>query len=63
MENYVRTWPSCQKHNPPQPAVSKAHMGTITAHYPFERISWDIMGPLPASPKRAQVHIGNHRYV
>ena len=26
-------------------------MGTIIAHYPFERISWDIMGPLPASSK------------
>ena len=31
-------------------------MGTIIAHYPFERISWDIMGPLPASSK-------GHKYI
>ena len=46
---------SCQKCNPPQ-SVPKAPTGTIIAHHPFERISWDIMGPLPASSK-------GHKYI
>ena len=29
-------------------------METITASYPFEKISWDIMGPLPPTPREHQ---------
>ena len=58
IENWVCTCQSCQKRNPQ--LVPKGPMGTFTAHYLFERISWDIMGPLPASSK---AHTGNHRYI
>ena len=40
----------CQKRNPPQP-LPQAPLGTIKAHHPFEKISWDIMGPLPATSR------------
>jgi len=55
VENWVRSCQSCQKRNPPQPAP-QAPMGTIQAHHPFEKISWDIMGPLPTSSK-------GHKYI
>ena len=45
----------CQKRNPPQP-VPQAPMGTIRTHHPFQKISWDIMGPLPVSSK-------GHKYI
>jgi hypothetical protein len=51
-ENDVKTWlqdcERCQKRNPPQP-TPRAPLGTIPANTPFQRISWDIMGPLPAT--------------
>ena len=28
---------------------SQAPLGTINAGYPFQKLSWDIMGPLPTS--------------
>ena len=46
VERYVRECGQCQKRNHPQPQP-KAPLGTIKASHPFEKISWDIMGPLP----------------
>ena len=37
-------------HNSP-PQEPQAPLGTITAEYPFQKLSWDIMGPLPTSSK------------
>ena len=36
----------CQRRNQPVPK-SQAPLGTINADYPFQKLSWDIMGPLP----------------
>ena len=36
----------CQQRNAPQP-TQLAPLGTVKAAAPFEKISWDIMGPLP----------------
>ena len=55
IENWVRAYQLCQKRNPPQP-TPQAPMGTISTRYPFEKISWDIMGPLPISSK-------GHKYI
>jgi len=55
IENWVHAYQSCQKHNPPQP-TPKVPMGTIKAHHPFEKISWEIMGLLPASSRE-------HKYI
>lgn len=53
-ENNIRSWlqrcEQCQRRNPPQPPP-RAPLGGITANCPFEKVSWDIMGPLPASSK------------
>ena len=38
----------CQRRNHPIPA-SQAPLGTISSTYPFQKISWDIMGPLPVT--------------
>ena len=48
IETYVRECVHCQKRNPPNPQPI-APLGTLTATEPFEKISWDIMGPLPVS--------------
>ena len=40
----------CQRRNQPVPK-SQAPLGTINADYPFQKLSWDIMGPLPTSMK------------
>ena len=40
----------CQRRNPPQPSP-RAPLGRISACQPFEKVSWDIMGPLPVSSK------------
>ena len=48
IETYVRECVHCQKRNPPNPQPI-APLGTVTATEPFEKISWDIMGPLPVS--------------
>ena len=40
----------CQRCNQPMPK-SQAPLGTINADYPFQKLSWDIMGPLPTSMK------------
>ena len=38
----------CQQRNPPVP-IPQAPLETIKANYPFEKVSWDIMGPLPVT--------------
>ena len=40
----------CQRRNQPAP-TPQAPLGTITSTYPFQKISWDIMGPLPVTEK------------
>ena len=40
----------CQMRNNSQP-LPQAPLGTISAGYPFEKISWDIMGPLPITER------------
>ena len=45
---WVKQCEQCQKRNHPQPNPV-APLGTITASRPFEKLSWDIMGPLPTS--------------
>ena len=44
IERWIREREQCQKGNNPQP-LPQAPLGTISASYPFEKISWDIMGP------------------
>ena len=50
VEYWVQQCQQCQKRNPPPPHPP-APLGTIKATQPFERLSWDIMGPLPTSDK------------
>ena len=50
IEKWVRECQQCQQHNAPQPKP-QAPLGTIRANRPFEKVSWDIMGPLPTSSK------------
>ena len=50
VEHWVRDCELCQKRNQPQP-LPRVPLGTIRASYPFEKISWDIMGPLPVTNK------------
>ena len=40
----------CQRRNQPAP-TPQAPLGTITSTYPFQKISWDIMRPLPVTEK------------
>ena len=46
----IRSWVGsclqCQQRNPPVP-LPQAPLETIQVNYPFEKIPWDIMGPLP----------------
>ena len=55
IQNWVQECQQCQKHNPPQPHPL-APLGSIKCTYPFDVISWDIMGPLPLSTK-------GHKYI
>jgi hypothetical protein len=50
VENYVKCCGHCQRRKSPNPAV-KAPLGTITAERPFQRITWDITGPLPETDR------------
>ncbi len=51
-EQDIRTWVQncvqCRQCNPPIPQA-QAPLGTIQASYPFEKMSWDIMGPMPVT--------------
>ena len=51
----VRRCDSCQRHNSPVPAP-QAPLGTIKSQHPFQRLSWDIMGPLPTT-------LRGHKYI
>ena len=48
VESWVKQCEQCQRRNPPQPNPP-APLGTISSSRPFEKLSWDIMGPLPTS--------------
>lgn len=48
VECWVKQCELCQRRNPPHPNP-QAPLGTIQASQPFEKLSWDIMGPLPIS--------------
>ena len=50
VERWVRECETCQKRNNPQPCP-QAPLGTISASHPFQKITWDIMGPLPVTRK------------
>ena len=43
----------CQRSNHPVPKP-QAPLGTISSDYPFQKLSWDIMGPLPTTLKGNQ---------
>ena len=43
---WVRECKQCQQRNPPQ-LTQQAPLESIVSNYPFEKLSWDIMGPLP----------------
>eukprot|EP00731_Ephydatia_muelleri_P031115 Em0022g629a len=55
IQNWFQECQQCQKRNPPQPHPL-APLGLIKCTYPFDVISWDIMGPLPLSTK-------GHKYI
>ena len=48
VESWVKQCEQCQQCNPPQ-LNSPAPLGNINFSQPFEKLSWDIMGPLPTS--------------
>ena len=50
VERWVRECETCQKRNNPQPCP-QAPLDTISASHPFQKITWDIMGPLPVTRK------------
>ena len=43
---WVKECQRCQQRNPPQ-LSQQAPLESIVSTYPFEKLSWDIMGPLP----------------
>ena len=45
IQKWIAECASCQQRSAPQPAA-QAPLETITASHPFDKISWDIMGPL-----------------
>ena len=53
-EQDIRTWVQncvqCQQRNPPIPQA-QAPLGTIQASYPFEKMSWERMGPMPVTER------------
>ena len=48
IQKWVQGCQKCHQRNAPQLKL-QAPLGTIKATQPFEKISWDIMGPLPTS--------------
>ena len=50
VEKWVRECSACQRRNPPQ-QLPRAPLGTIKVSRPFEKVSLDIMGPLPISSR------------
>ena len=45
---WIQECRQCQKKKPPHQS-QQAPLDIITSNYPFEKLSWDIMGPLPLS--------------
>ena len=43
LKKWIRECPKCQQHDHQQPD-QHAPLGTIKAKYPFEKVSWDIIG-------------------
>uniref|UniRef100_A0A1X7U411 Integrase catalytic domain-containing protein n=1 Tax=Amphimedon queenslandica TaxID=400682 RepID=A0A1X7U411_AMPQE len=50
---WIQQCEACQKCNAPVP-TPVAPFGTITASQPFEKVSWNIMGPLPTTDRGNQ---------
>ena len=48
VRNIVQQCERCQKRTNPVP-TQHAPIGTIESNHPFEKLSWDIVGPLPAA--------------
>ena len=48
VDSWIKQCEQCQRRNPPQPNPP-APLGTICASRLFEKLSWDITGPLPTS--------------
>ena len=48
VEQWVQQCEPCQQRNPLS-HNPRAPLGTIRANYPFEKVSWDITGPLPTT--------------
>ena len=48
VEKWIRECPQCQQRDHQQPN-QHTPLGTIEAKYPFEKVFWDIMGPLPTT--------------
>ena len=46
IQKWIAECASCQQRKTSQP-TAQAPLGTISASYPFDKISWNIMGPLP----------------
>ena len=46
VQKWIAECASRQQRNTPQ-TTAQAPLGTISARHPFDKISWDIMGPLP----------------
>ena len=55
VEKWVKECEQCQRRNSP-PHKAQAPLETIQAEYPLQKISWDIMEPLPVSAK-------GHKYI
>ena len=55
VENHIKACRSCQLRKSPNPKV-QAPLGCIEAEYPFQKISWDITGPLPETEE-------GHKYI
>ena len=55
VKDAVQQCDRCQRRNHPIPK-HQAPIGTISSEYPFQKISWDIMGPLPATTR-------GHKYI
>ena len=55
VEEWLLQCQPCQRRNPLQ-HNPRAPLGTVRAHYPFEKVSWDITGPLPLT-------VNGNRYI
>ena len=53
MWRWIQECGLCQRRNAAQPPAV-APLRTISAHIPFQKLTWDIMGPLPVSSKGAK---------